>query len=623
MKYILSIIASFLLLLCTVGGTLHAQTTDEQLAEYYLDSGEYEKALMYYEQLYAESPNRNNYDGLRTCYVKMGRYKDAEKLVKRQLKNYNSNTYYIDLGSVYEAAQEYDKADDAYRQAIADLPQSQGVIIRTANEFIRLNKLDLALETYLEGKKMLKGQYPFDYEIASIYGTMGEKQKMIEAYLDLLTYNNAYLQTVQNALNRSIDFSNDGEDVDMLRQELLRRVQKSSELVYSEMLTWLFLQKRDFNSAYVQIRAIDKRLNENGERMLNLANLCANNGAYDVATKCFQYIVEKGKNGPLYSYARKGILGSRFAELKEIWPPDTAGLNALRGDYAATLDELGRSRENVSLLREKADLEAYYLGDLLAANNTLNAALDLPGLSGETRAEIKLDLAQILIARNYIWDASLLCSQVDKDFKNDMLGYRAKFLNAKISYYTGDFDWAQAQLDILKGSTSKLISNDAMELSLLITDNMNLDTIYDPMLMYARGDLLAYQRRYTEALATFDSIVTKYPGNPLIDEILLNKAHIAKAQHRYNDALGFYKEVLKNHYFDITADNALFEMADLYENTLGQPEQAQQYYKQLMLDFPGSLFVVEARKRYRALRGDEPEAPGNSNFKKISRDTIP
>lgn len=600
-------ICSFFVLLSS--GNLQAQqgTTDEQLASYYLDVGEYQKALLYFEKLYSDNPKGSNYQGLLICYTKLENYKDAEKLVKKQLKRFNSNTYYIDLGGVYEAQGKESDANSAYRDAIKNLPESQGLVIRTANEFIRMNKLDFALETYQYGKKILNGRYPFSYEIAGLYGSMGDTGKMISEYLDLIEFNEAYLQTVQNALNRSIDFESNTENVDLLRNELLRRIQKDpTSTTYGEMLTWLFLQQRDFNSALVQLKAIDKRLNEDGSRILNLANLCTNNQVYDVAEKCYNYLIEKGKSNKYYTYAKAGALESRFSKLKNVYPPDTLALKTLRSDYSSTLNELGRVPETVNMLRQKAQLEAYYLNDLKAATVTLNEALDTPSLYPESSAEIKLELARILIARDYIWDASLLSSQVDKDFKNDMLGYEAKFLNAQISYYTGDFDWAQAQLDVLKGSTSKLISNDAMELSLLITDNMNMDTIYEPMILFAQADLLTVQHKYNEAIVILDSIVTTWPGHALSDEVLLQRAKIAENTYNYEDAIAFYKSIITEYYFGISADNALFRMADLYENKLKDPEKAQEYYKQLMVDFPGSLFVVEARKRYRAIRGDAP-----------------
>jgi tetratricopeptide (TPR) repeat protein len=597
-----------------------AQTGDEQLASYYLDSGDYEKARLYYEKLYDKKPTSEYYQGLLMSYKELGEYKEAEKLIKKQSKRNNSNTLFIDLGEVYEAQGEDDDAQKAYREAIDELPKSQGMVIKTANEFIRLNKLDLALETYQEGKKLLEGRYPFSYEIAGLYGTMGDKERMISEYLDLLLYNEAYEQTIQNALNRSINFEEDDEGVEMLRTELLRRVQKNPDsVIYAEMLIWLFLQDKEFNSAYIQLKALDKRLGEDGQRLLQLAGLCTNNGAYEVAEKCYQYIADKGKTNPYYNYARTGVLKSRFQKLSTEFPPDTMALTELSMEYSSTLEELGVNIETLGLMRQKALLEGYYLGDLHAANVTLNEALEANVSSPSMMAEIKLDLAEILIAKDYIWDASLLASQVDKDFKNDILGSQAKFLNARISYYSGDFEWAQAQLDILKGSTSKLISNDAMELSLLISDNLNLDTILDPMLMFARADLQAIQRNYTAAAATLDSIMTEYPGHSLADEILMLKGRMAESQYDYDAAITYYQKVLAEHYFDISADNALYRSAELYEEKLGQPSKAADLYKQLMVDFPGSLYVVEARKRFRNIRGDEP----NGETPRIIPDRVP
>lgn len=577
------------------------------MASYYLESGDYEKARLYFEKLYENKPSTEYYKGLLLSYRELGEFKEAEKLVKKQGKRSNSNAIFIDLGEVYEAQGEESDALKAYREAIENLPVSQGIVIRTANEFIRLNKLDLALETYQEGKKLLEGRYPFSYEIAGLYGTMGDKERMISEYLDLLVYNDAYQQTIQNALNRSINFESDDEGVEMLRTELLRRVQKSPDsVIYAEMLIWLFLQDKEFNSAYIQLRALDKRLGEDGQRLLRLAGLCTSNEAYAVAEKCYQYIADKGKTNPYYNYARTGVLKSRFQKLSTVFPPDTLALESLRAEYTSTLNELGVSGETIGLMRQKALLEASYLGDLEAANITLNEALEASVPTPAMLAEIKLDLAEILIAKDYVWDASLLASQVDKDFKNDILGSKAKFLNARISYFSGDFEWAQAQLDVLKGSTSKLISNDAMELSLLISDNLNLDTILEPMLMFSRADLAAIQRNYTEAGATLDSLILRYPGHSLKDEILMLKARMAESQYKYDTAITFYEQVLADHYFDISADNALYRMAELYEEKLDQPTQAAELYKQLMVDFPGSLYVVEARKRFRDIRGDEP-----------------
>jgi tetratricopeptide (TPR) repeat protein len=158
-----------------------------------------------------------------------------------------------------------------------------------------------------------------------------------------------------------------------------------------------------------------------------------------------------------------------------------------------------------------------------------------------------------------------------------------------------------------------------MELSLLITDNLNLDTILEPMLMYARADLLAIQRNYTAAELCLDSILTEYPGHSLKDEILMLQGRMAESRYDYEEAIGYYKQVVENHYFDISADNALYKMAELYEQKLEQPSEAADLYKQLMVDFPGSLYVVESRKRFRNIRGDEP----NSESPRIIQEKVP
>lgn len=596
------------LLIALLPAYVHAQgSSDDQLAQYYLENGDYEKAKLYYEKLYKSKPNSANYTALLQSYTELEEYKDAEKLIKQHMKRFKSNTNYIDLGALYDKMDDEKAARKAYSNAIDEMPSSQGMIIRTANEFIRRNQLEYALETYQVGKKKLDNRYPFSYEIASLYGTMGDKERMISEYLDLITYNNAYLQTVQNALNRSIDLNEKGEDTEFLRKELLRRVQKNpQETTFAEMLTWLFLQQRDFNAAYIQLKAIDKRLNEDGKRILNLAGLAMNNRAYDVAAKCYRYVSDKGIDNSFYTYARAGHLRAEFEDLRRQYPPDSAALLSLKDRYEEVLGELGYSNETVSLLRQKAMLEAFYLGEMLEATKTLNDAMEIPGLRRETLAEIKLELAELLVARDYIWDASVLASQVDKDFKQDVLGFEAKLLNARISYYVGDFDWAQAQLDVLKGSTSKLISNDAMRLSLIITDNLNLDTIIDPMLKFARADLMTLQRQYSLAETTLDSISSMYPGHSLQDDVLMKKAEIREATGDLEAAIGLYQQVVSNHYFDILADDALYRMGKIYEDKLGDEEKAAEKYLQLINDFPGSLFVVDARKRLRRIRGESP-----------------
>ena len=202
------------------------------------------------------------------------------------------------------------------------------------------------------------------------------------------------------------------------------------------------------------------------------------------------------------------------------------------------------------------------------------------------------------------WEAILLYSQVEKDFKENPIGHEAKFRRAKISYFQGEFDWAQAQLDVLKASTSKLIANNAMDLSLLITDNMGLDTSSQAMQMYARAEFLAFQNKWEASTNTLDSLLLTFSGHTLSDEVIYKKAEISMHTKNYIQAISYFQEVAENYSYDVLADDALFQWAKLTEEYLKDNEKAQILYEQILLEHNGSIYTSEARKRFRMLRGD-------------------
>jgi tetratricopeptide (TPR) repeat protein len=224
---------------------------------------------------------------------------------------------------------------------------------------------------------------------------------------------------------------------------------------------------------------------------------------------------------------------------------------------------------------------------------------------GKLQAECKLMLGDILLITNEEWDAILLYSQVEKSFKENPIGHQAKYNRAKVSYYQGQFDWAQAQLDVLKASTTKLISNNAMKLSLFITDNLGLDTSAMAMNMFAKADLLGFQNKLDESMNLLDSMLSIFPGHTLTDDIIFKKADIHIKRKEYTKAAALYEKVATDFSYDILADDALFSWADLLENKLNDKEKAMEIFEKIVLDYSDSIFTTEARKRFRNLRGDE------------------
>lgn len=580
--------------------------TDEQLAAEYMRQGDLEKAVLYYEKLYNRQPNNLYYEQLLKAYMGLKEYGRAAKLAKERMQRQGGDpAYLVDMGMVLKAQGDTAKAGQQFDKALKALRADQGAIRNLANAFTRNNEVERALQTYEKGRKLLKSSTDFFYETANLRAAKGDVPGMVGDYLDLLQTNPGYLQAVQNGLGRFIDFTAKDERSDLLRTELLKRMQKQADnTLYPEMLIWLFIQQKDLNSAFVQSRAMDKRFNEGGQRLMALGDMAVNNQDWPAASKSYGYVVALGADRPWYSAAKAGLVRALDAQVKSRQNPSPEELARLRQLYESTIEELGRSPAHVKLLSGLAELKAYYLNDAPGAITLLQEAINLPGLARNEQAQLKLQLGDIYVLQGDIWEASLLYSQVDLNFKQDVLGHEARMRNAQVSFYAGDFLWAKAQLDVLKASTSKLIANDAMELSLLITDNLGQDTVSESLGLYAQSQLLTAQHRYPEAVALLDTITARFPFSGLADDVLYARYRIAFAQRDYARAATYLEKVVELHPNEILVDNAMLDLGKLYENQLNNKEQAMKWYEKLLFEQPGSIYVAEARDRYRRLRGD-------------------
>ena len=583
-----------------------AQTAaDEQLALQFYQNKEFDKALDYYEKLYNKKSPQVYYQAYLNCLLETKDFKKAEKIAKKQIKqNPEQVNFIVDLGNVYFRADDIEKAKTTWETAVKAIKYDDQVFA-VANAFQTIRQYNFTIATYFKGRKISQNNYPYSFELADVYNLLGDRIAMINEYLDILETQDSYIQSVQNALQTSFANDADQKQNELLKTELLRRISKNPDkTIFSELLIWMQIQQKDWEGAFIQAKALDKRKKEDGNRVMALGQLFAQNDAYDVAIKAYNYVIEKGNEVYYYTNARIELLNVYYQKVVTKGNYTSADLIVLEKNYMTTISELGKSVNTILLLKNLAHLQAFYMNKTDAAKILLEEAIEIPQLSPTTQAECKLELADVLLMTGDIWEASLRYSQVEKAFKYDAIGQEAKFRVAKISYYTGDFGWAQTQLDVLKGATSKLISNDAMNLSLLISDALAIDTNEAPLLLFANADLLNFRNLDDKAIALLDSLNKTYPNHELADEIIYKKAQIALKHLQYNEAAAFYQELLKNYGEDILGDDAMFKLAELNENQFKNIEKAKELYQQLMEKYPDSLYVVEARKRFRRLRGD-------------------
>lgn len=579
--------------------------TNTELANQYAGTGECDKAVVYFEKAYDQ--DLSVYQGYLTCLIKIKDYEKAEKLIRKHQKRIPQDpSIRVDLGDVYTDQGQADKARKLYQELIKDLKADINQVNLLANAFSKRQMFDYSIQAYLQGRNLLKGNYTFSFELADAYGRVGNFTEMVNEYITLLETNPGYMANVQTILQNKIANDLTGGLNDLIRQALLRKIQKQPDVVnYSELLYWLFLQEKDFESAFIQAKALDKRLGEEGERLLELGRTSLSNDDFATAENCFQYVISQGKENPNYLTGRMELINATNERITGSGRYTSADLLRLESDYESALNELGKSSSTAPLLRSFAHLKAFYLFKTEEAIAILDETLELPNLRPPFKAECKLELADIYVFDGQVWDAALLYGQVDKDFKNDALGREAKYRNARLSYFMGEFDWAKDQLNVLKAATSQLISNDALSLALLITDNTNLDTTTEALLIFSRADLLDFQNKDSLSLLTLDTLLVQFPGHTLTDEVLYKKATICRSRGRDADAAVLYQEIVEKYGEDILADDALFQLADLAQYRLQDKERAMKLYEELLTKYPGSLYSVDARKRFRQLRGDK------------------
>lgn len=596
-------------IMCMLALNVLAQpSTDQQLANLYYTNGEFDKAVTYYEKIIQKQSPKFEVLRYVECLEKTGQQKEAEKVLKKQVSaNNEDQEYKIILGDFYERNERKDQAEKLFGELIKSVAGNGYQAVDLYNNFVRRGKVEWGLKTLEAARKQLKKDYPLQLQFAEAYSLLGRTEEMIEEYFNVIDEFPNYAPQVQTALSRQIDFQEDVNGVyGKLKEKLLQRIQKKpNETVYAEMLIWLFVQKKEFKSALVQAQALDKREKGFGQRVLELAETCAENQAYDVARSAYAYVMSYGKQSPGYYMAYSALLNVHYREIVLEKRGTSESIQTAISEYRQALNEARLSRATVGMARELATIQAYYGNQSQDAATLLDSCLNLPGLTDMQRAELKMSLADILVLEDDIWQASLYYKQIDTDFKFEAIGSEAKFKDARIFYYDGDFKFAQSQLDILKESTSKLIANDAMKLSVLITDNLGLDSNYKAMYWFAQADLLIEQHKFSAAFQLFDSIQQQFPAHGLADEILLRRALAMEYQGKWTEALDYLDRIIKYYGDDILADDAVFRSAEIYELHLQNKEKAAEYYKKILFDFKGSLLTVESRKRFRALRGDQ------------------
>lgn len=576
---------------------------DEKLAVQFYQDGDYQKAADLFEKIYRKKPNPYYYTYYIESLFALKDFKSAEKFVKEMQRFYpNDQKYLVELGFVYSVDNQEKKAVKQYENSIKQLQSDPQQYIDLANAFRNRNLNDYALKTLLKGKKEIKDP-PMNFELAEFYKFTGDYNAMIAEYLSLVEIDEKYLPSIQSKLQLIIADERNEKIAEALRFELLSKVNAHpNKTIYVELLYWFSLQRKEFKIALVQAKALDRQFAESGNRVYQLGIILINNESYALAIDAFTYLMTNYKSNPeLYKQSRMYVLNASFKELQNKKNPNISEVKRLVNDYYTVLAEYGKSESTVPLMMDLSDLEAFNLQNFDGAIKILEEVLSMGRVNPQTKAAAKLKLGDVLLFSGSRWDANILYQQVEKEFKFDAIGFEAKFKIAKFYYFVGEMEWAKVQLDVLKAATSKLIANDAMELSLLITENIDPDSSYTTLKTFAQSDLFIYQKQYLKALDSLNYLSEEKKSHSLQDHILMRKATVYMALGNDSLAIFNWKTLIQSLPQSTQADNATIELARYYDSK-NQIDLANVYYQKILLEYQGSLFTLEARKRYRELK---------------------
>lgn len=581
------------------GISISVKAQEDFLAKQYFNDGDFEKAVIFYEKLVDRHPRRTDYaEGLVACYQQLERYTDVEKFLSPQIQAGNAYpTLLIELGYNYTIQNRNEEAVKYYGKALKKIEENPNFGYGIGFRFQKYALLDYALEAYTKAME-LNPKLDYNYQMARIYGEQGDIEKMYSSYLKLISEGKTSKSNVLRSIDDFITSDAENENNIKLKKILLQNAQKNPDLLWNDLLSWLFVQQKQYRSAFRQEKAIYKRM-EGGslQRLENLGNMALRDDEPETAKEIFEYIVANTEDEVTGLNAKLNLIDIQLLDANK------KTLGQVQKEYDELVALHGYKSQTLQLQIAYANFLTFKKDTPEPAITILKNSLELP-LNSRGTAYIKLALGDILVYHKKFNEALIYFTQVQKSLKNDVLGQDARYKVAQTSFYKGDFDWALTQLKVLRGSTSQLIANDAMQLSLLISDNSLEDSTQTALKKYARADLLGYQNKTKEAIAELNGILENHKGEKIEDEALLKQAQLLETLKDYEAAEFNYRKITEFYQNDILADDAHFALGELYRNHLGQPEKAKVHYEKIIYNYQDSYYFPQARKHFRRLRGD-------------------
>lgn len=591
----------YLFLLLIILTSVQAFSQEKPLADNYFRIGEYEKALEIYQSLQKRSPaNYNLFMDVVKSYQELERFEEAQEFIENQRKRDKSPRVLVELAQNAILQGKSEKAKiymDSIRVNVREKPMYTITASRALETYALL---DWAEEIYLIGLEETPDNASYIQRLALIYGEQGKIHKMFQTFVELVEAQDRYYNMVLQYFSRYITDDPKADTNKALKRILLTNIQQQPDILYYDLLSWLFIQEQDYAKAFQQERAILNRDSERGMQAIrNIGVLSFEEKQYDLTREIANYLIEN-----LNEEEVQGIFDAEHLLLQvDIQTAETNDYPQVVSKFEELISKYKRAN-NVALLEmDYAKFLAYKLDKKPEAIEKLRK-LSRENLALRIEASVRLALGDILVTDNKFNQALIQFTQVQRKMEGHELAHEANFKIAQTSYFKGDFKWALTQLDVLKRATTQLISNDALFLSLRIVDNLMDDTTHVSLKDFARADLLELQGKTDEAIQQLEEVLVTHEGFSIIDDAHFRLGELYYNKGNYEQAEIHWKVVTEEYGYDLLADAAYYRLGLLYQEKLDKDEEAMACFEKIIFDFSDSIYYVDARKRFRNLRGD-------------------
>lgn len=572
---------------------VNAWSQNESIANHYFDKNDYEKALISYQELLKSQPHNNNFfSRVVDCHQALFQYEKAFELLNTKYEKTKNPIFLVDLGHHFNLQKNENEKNKYFNQAFETLNINKNYAISMAVIFEKKSYLKEAIRAYEIAQAENPGIY--DYQIGLLHGQNGDIERMINKLLDISYQSENYMASVQNQFVFYMRNDPDESFANYLRKSLLLKVQKTQDIFWNRYLSWLFIQLKQYDKAFVQEKAIYKRDPENFYNFMFLAQMTYEQKEYAYTKEICDFILINTTDPYQITEANYYLLNIKINNSQP------ADYEIISKEIELLLDKLGKNERSLAIIKLYANFSTFFLHQPEKGRELLENALTYK-INQKEMSNLKLDLGDVYLYEEKFNLALLQYAQVESELNNDPIGHEANLKLAKTNYFKGDRLWAQDQFKALKSASSQLIANDALEYYMLLSDNeTSIDTINNPLNKFTKADLFYFQNKKDKSLALFNEILNETSDEDIKDDVLFRIAKIYQETNHDEKALNAFEKIINNHQGSVFRDESYYLAALIYLKKLDEIK-AKQYLEVVLDKHQDSIYFIEARQKLREL----------------------